>query len=753
MHAKYKNFFDQSLELLCIADNDGKFVELNPRWSEVLGYSLDELVSKPYISFVHPDDQEHTIAEASKIINENKRTISFENRYRKKDGSYIWLSWNSTLSTDGYQYAVAREITTDKNVRMILEKLQDTGKIGYWSFADGDTSPTWSSGTYKIHAVPVNEEVQLTDAINFYVGESRERITQDFGGSLASGKSFDGVYQIESRDGVLKWVRSIGIPRCRPDGSVKEVHGIFQDVTKEKEFEEKIEDDSKRLELALEASEIGVWEYNLSNGTLAWDERMFRIYGADPKSFCGTVEAWNKSLHPDDMEKAQQDLQAALSSNGVFSSEFRILSPNSEVRFIKAKAQTIYDSKGLPLKMIGVNWDITEAKMNAELLKQEKEKAEQASQAKSDFLSHMSHEIRTPMNGMLGYLSLLSESQLDQEQSGFVKTVLESASSLHSLINDILDYSKIEAGKMTLSKSFVSISGLVEKVCSLFRASITAKGVSLKCEMKVRESDEALLDEVRVKQVISNILGNAAKFTDTGEIVVAVSYDRGSDSMVLKIRDTGVGIEAWQIEKIFDPFHQSKNSGSNFVQGTGLGLAIVKQLVQLMDGKITCESSIGKGTEFTVSIPTKISSSCQITGSKKIEPVSKFRAEGNKLVLVVDDNPTNRTLIKIRLEKFGVHCHLVGSGEDAIAKVESGCKYDLIFMDINMPGMDGYTAAKTIFEILKTDSPPIYALTANAYEDDVKKTMDHGLNGHLSKPIRKSDLLKILEQANIGKVA
>lgn len=738
--------------MLCIADKEGKFVELNPRWSEVLGYSADELLSQPYINFVHPDDQERTITQAKKILQENKRIISFENRYRKKDGSYIWLSWNSTLSSDGYLYAVAREITSDKDMRMILEKLQEAGKIGFWSFAEGDTSPTWSSGTYKIHGVSLEDQVQLSEAIDFYVGESRERITQDFGASLEEGSNFDGVYRFKSKDGVLKWVRSIGIPKLDSAGKVKEVQGIFQDVTKEKQFEEKIEAYGKRLELALATSEIGVWEYNISDSSLAWDERMFSIYGTKPENFSGTVESWNQSLHPDDLEKAQQDLQSAPSNNGIFNSEFRILFPNGEVRFIKAKAQTLYDSKGAPSKMIGVNWDITDSKMNAELLRTEKEKAVQASKAKSDFLSHMSHEIRTPMNGMLGYLSLLSESQLDQEQEGFVKTILESASSLHSLINDILDYSKIEAGKMTLSVSLVEIGSLIEKVCSLFRASIAAKGVVLKSEIKIMESGAALIDEVRVKQILSNILGNAAKFTHKGEIVVSASYDQINKSMIFKVRDTGIGIDTNQIKKIFDPFQQSEDSVLNTLQGTGLGLAIVNQLIQLMAGKITCESIPGQGSEFTVSIPAELSSSNSERSTTQAKKSMDFRAKENKLVLVVDDNPTNRTLIKLRLEKMGVESDLVESGEEAIEKVKK-VKYDLIFMDINMPGMDGYTAAKEIYALLKVDSPPIYALTANAFEDDIKKTMKNGLAGHLSKPISKDDLYKILEQANIGKAS
>ena len=588
----------------------------------------------------------------------------------------------------------------------------------------------------------------LEEAINFYVGESKDRITKDFGEALEKGAGFDGLYKFKSRDGVLKWVRSIGIPKRSSDGTVKEVHGVFQDVTKVKQFEETIEAYDRRLELALAASDIGVWEFDLSNGSLSWDERMFRIYGKSHKDFNGNVEDWNDSVHPDDFENAQKDLQDALMINGVFKSEFRIVRPDGAIRFIKARSQAISDEKGQVTRTVGVNWDITETKKNAELLRAEKEKAEQASKAKSTFLSHMSHEIRTPMNGMLGYLSLLSETRLDGEQKGFVETILESASSLHAIINDILDYSKIEAGKMTLSCSVVPINRLIEQVCSLFRATISAKGVWLKSHVDLIEGAAAYLDEVRVKQILSNIIGNAAKFTNKGEVAVSVTYEQSKELLIFDICDTGIGIDSEQITRIFEPFEQSDHQVVKGHQGTGLGLAIVGQLANLMGGDISCKSSLGKGSQFTLRIPTKISVVKDQSFDLQNEQL-KFKSFDDKRVLVVDDVATNRTLVKLRLEKIGIYCDMAESGEKAIAKIKDHNKYDLIFMDINMPGTDGYMAAKTINQILKEDCPPIYALTANAFEEDVQRSMENGMTGHISKPIRKQDLYAVLEGVKI----
>ena len=451
--------------MLCILCTNGYFTEVNLRFAEVLGYTNDELVSKSFFDFLHPDDINKNREQFNKFLVEKRPEFSYINRFRKKSGKYIHLEWTAAAPSNGAIYASARDVSQHIDRDKLLDKIQDIAKIGHWSVLMKDTPEvSWSRGTYAILGVPLQETITVEKGISFYVGESKERVTRDFERSVSDGTPFDAKYLTRSRDGKNKWVRSIGIPKLNKHEQVEELHGIFQDITQQYEMEEAIQTAQNRLMVAIEASGMGVWELDLSDYSLFWDAQMYKLFNVAEKDFGGAYDAWRQLVHPDDLESIESEMQSAIDNKTQLDSGFRILCPDSTVRFLKARASIICDSEGTPMKAVGVNWDVTEAEEASEKLKSAKKDADKANQAKSDFLAHMSHEIRTPMNGMLGFLSLLSETKLDSEQEQYIKLISETGSSLRSLINDILDYSKIEAKHMNLTLQDVDINQLVNSV-------------------------------------------------------------------------------------------------------------------------------------------------------------------------------------------------------------------------------------------------------------------------------------------------
>jgi signal transduction histidine kinase/CheY-like chemotaxis protein/membrane-bound lytic murein transglycosylase MltF len=377
-------------------------------------------------------------------------------------------------------------------------------------------------------------------------------------------------------------------------------------------------------------------------------------------------------------------------------------------------------------------------------LEEAKNIAVNANKAKSDFLSNMSHEIRTPMNAILGFAELLDKKIEDPKLNSFVKTIRSSGQTLLALINDILDLSKIESGKLVLVKSRVNIKKVCEETLSIFKLQAEQKGLELLLEVEGEMPKALLLDQVRLNEILINLIGNALKFTEEGYIKVVLQvnevYDRSSKvDFTIRVEDSGIGIAKSDQNNIFNIFEQTHNQDISKYGGTGLGLAISRKLSKLMGGSLEVESELGKGSSFIIGLKSiDIASVSDVEHIKNIEQEEDNLEFEKSVVLVVDDVEENRNLVKESLLGSGVEILEAVNGEEAI-EVFKCEEIDLILMDIRMPVMDGYTATKLI---KASSSIPIIALTASIMQDELNKLEGGKFDGYLRKPVSKKALLK-----------
>lgn len=380
-------------------------------------------------------------------------------------------------------------------------------------------------------------------------------------------------------------------------------------------------------------------------------------------------------------------------------------------------------------------------------------KAKEAATIKENFLANMSHEIRTPLNAILGFTNLLQRKEIDGQAKEYVQTIQRSGENLMTIVNDVLDLSKIEAGMMRIESAPFSIRGLVHSITTMFTPKAAEKQLLLTTSVSDDIPDTLLGDATRLTQILVNLIGNAIKFTPSGNIDIQITNQGIEKNIIntgIRVKDTGIGIEKEKLNKIFDRFQQAEDAVTRRYGGTGLGLSIVYELVLLQNGKIEVDSVPGAGTTFNIIIPYSIVSGESIIPIVKTSDpvVSKLK---DIMVLVVEDNEINQSLVRHLFNNWKIPFDICSNGKEAIDKLKQGT-YSIILMDIQMPEMDGYTAVQEIRQTLKLDTPVI-AMTAHAMPGEREKCLSYGMNEYISKPIKEEQLLNLITKFSGSRIA
>ncbi len=448
---------------------------------------------------------------------------------------------------------------------------------------------------------------------------------------------------------------------------------------------------------------------------------------------------WKLLNGPETDPETVQNIQTELINHRPIRTEVLNYRKDGSTMWMETSLTPLLNEAGEVEMTIALERDITETKQRQAELARAKQAAEDGERAKSDFLAMMSHEIRTPMNGIIGMADMLSTTDLDTEQEGYARTIQTSCEALLEVLNDILDFTLLERGKMSISQDPLVLSECIQQPINLLRGDAEQKGLTLNCTQQITQ-DKLLGDHVRIRQILMNLISNAIKFTENGGVDVCV-VQHPDMSIEINVKDTGVGIEADVQKTLFEPFIQGDSSTTRTQDGTGLGLAICRKLTGLMGGNIGLKSTPGKGSTFTVTLPLKPDESKSHIATVLASSTAVDLPSGVR-ILAAEDNRTNRLLLSKMLTKSGATVEFAENGAIAVEKWRS-LSPDIILMDLSMPEMSGLQATKAIRAEEQDEGKTetlIIALTANAYESDRKACLAAGMNGFLTKPVRRKEL-------------
>jgi PAS domain S-box-containing protein len=540
--------------------------------------------------------------------------------------------------------------------------------------------------------------------------------------------------------GQATWLATNKVPLRDAAGAVIGVLGTYQDITDLKQTEADLRLLTERYELAVRGTREGLWDHNLDTGEVYYAPsfKLMLGYRTDDPDFPSVIESLMDRIHPDDLAETRAAIRQSLQEGSEYKATFRLRTQDGSWRWFEARGVSVLDDRGRAHRMAGMVSDITERR-HAEAERERANRAEAANHAKSEFLAHMSHEIRTPLNGVVGLLDLLLGTELSADQRRYGKLAKNSASLLTSVIGDILDLSKIEAGRLEMSPSDFNLHDAVEEVMEMMAQPASRKKIETVCHIHPDVPVVVHADAERLRQIVVNLVNNAIKFTDQGAVVLRLSRESSAGPRTIirfTVTDTGIGIPPDRLDRLFKAFSQADSSTTRVYGGTGLGLAISKQLVGLMGGSIGVESEPGRGSTFWFT--------CHFDVPVQYETPLKPRPDPRTLrVLAVDDSKTQRDVLRQQTAAWGIEAVTASGAEEALqmlADASTTAPFRLAIVDRDMPGMDGFELALAIRARRELRDTALLIVLSPEDAVDPERLRDMGFAGHMIKPIRQSQL-------------
>jgi PAS domain S-box-containing protein len=744
--------FENSRDLMHVIGADGRFKLTNAAWKQLTGWDEADLADARALEFFHPDDIEGVRA-IIRVLKVGEVSES-QMRTRLRSGDYRWFAARTQKAVDGSLIVTMRDATEERahaeeldEVRRAQRLLSEAAGIGAWSYEPLEDRIEWSQDLLSLTGYAA-EDVATPELFTARVHPAdRERTQAEMAHSVATGEPGQLQHRLKV-GGDWRTYRATFRTEPRAAG-VFALQGLSEDITELAEARDaaklgerqmrkarrEAQANARRLKLALEAADAGVYEIDHVAKTFWASPEFVRLTGQTNATYEEATQLRFPGFHVDDLPHVRESFRAlhAGSKSSGEGFDARIIRPDGETRWIRVSHHLKTGRNGRWLKAVGLVQDFDARKRQELALRDAQQAAEAAAEAKAAFLANMSHEIRTPMNGVMGVLHLLKSETLSEEGRGMLGDALSCGQMLAELLNDVIDFSKIEAGHMELTSEPVDPTALLESVVRLLRPQADVKRLTLSVE-----NDKALgwvwSDPVRLRQALFNLVGNAVKFTERGSVVVRCSAPRPG-ALRFEVQDTGVGIPEDVQARIFQRFDQGDASTTRKFGGSGLGLTITRKLAEMMSGDVGLTSEVGVGSTFWLEVLAE-PATAQTAAADNLEPVL-----GGLRILVVEDNATNRMIATKLLQAMGAE---VATAEDGYLGVEAAAAggFDLILMDVQMPGIDGLEAARRIRALGGPPSQtPIVALTANVLSHQRRAYLDAGMDGVVGKPISPAVLI------------
>ncbi|WP_323815474.1 PAS domain-containing protein [Cellvibrio sp. NN19] len=638
-----------------------------------------------------------------------------------------------------------------------FQRIFNGSGYGFWEWDLRTQHIEWSGEFWERLGYGEEDAIAISDAATVYTylhPEDRDFAMEATRQHLRSGVPLDVSYRIRTKSGDYIWTQVRADSLRDENGHATIMSGVNFDITEIKKVEAALRESEARQVRIIQASSDGIWEWYADRGGFHFSHRCWELLGYDDLDDVLTegedrLKIWRKHIFPQDLAKFDQALVEHMAGRGLFDVEYRLISVQGEVRWVRGRGRAVFNDKGQPIMMSGTNMDITEVKRAEERVIQAKELAEKANRAKSEFLSSMSHELRTPLNAILGYTQLFEyDDNLKPQQVENVREIHRAGEHLLQLINDVLDLAKIESGAMTVSLEPVLVSRLIAECFTLVQPQADAKGIRLTSSLGDFAATYVVADHVRCKQVLLNLLSNAVKYNAVGGDVEVKLMAQTGQQLRIAVRDTGRGIPLARQNEVFQPFNRLSAENTN-IEGSGVGLVITKQLVEMMQGRLDFTSTEGVGSTFWIDFPMaaewNTESTCAGASSHDYIP-AQLNVQRRCKILYIEDNPTNIRLLQQIFTRYPqLELDIAEEAFLGIYKARS-TQPDLIILDINLPGMDGYEVLSVLMNDSVTNVIPVIGLSANAMPYDIERGRKAGFHDYLTKPVNIHHLIDVFNQ-------